>query len=144
MHWKSLTVSVKRKQIALQIWSDITGKQNSLADTLSRYPILITVVDDKDFNELIEEVLIAVTTHVVASSYVTDDDTVEIDHSSIETATADNQDYQLLSNRVRNNNWPDSIHMVKPALTTFYNGRSSDICFRPGACKDSHTSKLAP
>ena len=100
----------------------IAGKKNTAADTLSRYPSLMATADDTDVLEA-EELSIAASASVIASSHVIEDDVIVLDSQDMEKAAVADADYQLLLQRVRENNWPRSRSMLEPPLKPYFQVR---------------------
>ena len=100
----------------------IEGKKNTAADTLSRYPSLVATADDDDAMEA-EEMHVAASASVIASTHVIEDDVIVLDSRAMEKAAVTDTDYQLLLNRVRGNDWPGSRSDVEPSLKPYFQVR---------------------
>ena len=100
----------------------ISGKKNIAADALSRYPSVCNSIDDTDLAEA-EEIEAQAAACVIASAYVIDDDVIVVDSSDVEKAAANDSDYQLLLQCVREDAWPVSRNKVRPELKPFFQVR---------------------
>ena len=97
----------------------IPGKQNSAADTLSRYPALRSPPNEEETCED-NELLLASLTATVAAIH---DDAIVSDWDTVANEAMEDPDYQRLLEVVQEGSWPVSRSQVESALKPYFGVR---------------------